>query len=107
MEEVGHFQNGERDYYQMKGSTGPLVYPAGFVYIFTVLKLMTGGDHSIAQIIFGFIYLVQTALVLLIAQPTANVSRNRMRLSYAAVAIAVGIAIAIAVTKELIGCCPL
>lgn len=36
MQEVKGFLNGERDYYNLRGDTGPLVYPAGFVYIYSV-----------------------------------------------------------------------
>lgn len=34
MEEVEGVVNGTYDYTLLKGDTGPLVYPAGFVYIF-------------------------------------------------------------------------
>lgn len=34
MEEVEGFLQGETNYMNLKGGTGPLVYPAGFVYIF-------------------------------------------------------------------------
>ena len=39
MEEVEGVVNGTYDYTLLKGDTGPLVYPAGFVYIFTGLYL--------------------------------------------------------------------
>lgn len=41
---------GERDYAQLKGGTGPLVYPAGFVYLFAWLKTLTGGSVAVAQV---------------------------------------------------------
>ncbi|KAK9753081.1 ALG3 protein [Popillia japonica] len=34
MQEVEGFLNGTLDYRHLKGDTGPLVYPAGFVYIY-------------------------------------------------------------------------
>jgi hypothetical protein len=41
---------GERDYEQLKGGTGPLVYPAGFVYLFAGLKQLTAGSVVAAQV---------------------------------------------------------
>jgi hypothetical protein len=38
MEEVEGVEMGEYDYAKLKGQTGPLVYPAGFVWIFMFLK---------------------------------------------------------------------
>lgn len=36
MQEVEGFLHGERNYFNLRGDTGPLVYPAGFVYIYSV-----------------------------------------------------------------------
>ena len=56
---------GERDYSQIKGQTGPLVYPAGFLYIYTALSWLTqGGQIAIGQIIFTALYLINQALVM-------------------------------------------
>ena len=41
MQEVGGFLSGERNYEMLRGDTGPLVYPAGFVYIFSILRWIT------------------------------------------------------------------
>ena len=41
MQEVKGFLHGERNYLEMYGNTGPLVYPAGFVYIFSILYWIT------------------------------------------------------------------
>ena len=41
MQEVSGVLDGERDYSKLRGDTGPLVYPAGFVYLFAVLKYIT------------------------------------------------------------------
>jgi len=59
MEEVGGFLNGTLDYQYLKGGTGPLVYPAGFVYIFSIFYFWTDKGTNIvsAQWIFGLLYL--------------------------------------------------
>lgn len=44
-----HLQ-GELDYAKLKGDTGPLVYPAGFVYLFAALRRLTGGSVVAAQV---------------------------------------------------------
>lgn len=36
MQEVKGFLDGERNYLNLRGDTGPLVYPAGFVYAYSV-----------------------------------------------------------------------
>jgi len=47
MQEVEGFLAGELDYKNLKGGTGPLVYPAGFLYLFTLLRLLCGwGDGN-------------------------------------------------------------
>ncbi|KAJ8389564.1 hypothetical protein AAFF_G00118010 [Aldrovandia affinis] len=65
MDEVEGVINGTYDYTQLKGDTGPLVYPAGFVYIFTALYYVT--DHGLnirtAQYLFAAFYLVNLLLV--------------------------------------------
>eukprot|EP01032_Pedospumella_encystans_P011344 gene11344-13193_t len=66
MEEVEGFLDGERDYTKIQGNTGPLVYPAGFLYIFTVLRWATNNGTNIfaAQCIFGVIYILTQAVVM-------------------------------------------
>ena len=66
MQEVQGFLDGERDYTKIKGNTGPLVYPAGFLYIFTLLKWMTEGGTNIfiAQCIFGVLYIITLTVIL-------------------------------------------
>jgi hypothetical protein len=49
MQEVEGYLNGERNYSNLKGDTGPLVYPAGFVYVFSVLRWMTDDGTNISQ----------------------------------------------------------
>ncbi|KAF6200803.1 hypothetical protein GE061_005249 [Apolygus lucorum] len=65
MQEVEGFLNGTLDYSQLKGDTGPLVYPAGFVYIYSALYYITdhGSNIRLAQYIFVGLYLVLLALV--------------------------------------------
>lgn len=41
MDEVKGVIDGEYDYKELKGPTGPLVYPAGFVYIFGAFYYLT------------------------------------------------------------------
>jgi len=69
MEEVeGWWIYGHTNYYLLQGSTGPLVYPAGFLYVFTVFRLWTqdGTNIQMAQHLFGIVYVVQLWIVLLI-----------------------------------------
>mmetsp|Transcript_18913 Transcript_18913/g.31285 ORF Transcript_18913/g.31285 Transcript_18913/m.31285 type:complete len:427 (-) Transcript_18913:54-1334(-) len=69
MEEVeGWWVDGIYDYRQLRGGTGPLVYPAGFLYLFAVLRQMTdlGTNVLRAQYIFGAFYLLQLLVVLMI-----------------------------------------
>ncbi|KAL0437607.1 UNVERIFIED_CONTAM: Dol-P-Man:Man(5)GlcNAc(2)-PP-Dol alpha-1,3-mannosyltransferase [Sesamum radiatum] len=66
MSQVTGFLGGERDYSKLKGDTGPLVYPAGFLYIYSGIQYITGGEVYPAQILFGFLYVVNLGLVLFI-----------------------------------------
>ncbi|XP_051482575.1 dol-P-Man:Man(5)GlcNAc(2)-PP-Dol alpha-1,3-mannosyltransferase isoform X2 [Apus apus] len=65
MDEVEGFANGTLDYTRLKGDTGPLVYPAGFVYIFLGLYYVTGrgADIRLAQHLFAGLYLLNLLLV--------------------------------------------
>lgn len=53
------------NYTQIEGPTGPLVYPAGHVYVFYLFKELTenGQNIRIAQYIFLCIYISQLILV--------------------------------------------
>ena len=47
MEEVkGPIDEGIFDYMQLRGATGPLVYPGGFVALYGALRALAGGDGS-------------------------------------------------------------
>jgi len=66
MEQVEHFKSGTRDYADIKGSTGPCVYPAGHLYLFSILHSLTNQGNNIlkAQLIFLVIYLINGLLVI-------------------------------------------
>ncbi|XP_072297489.1 dol-P-Man:Man(5)GlcNAc(2)-PP-Dol alpha-1,3-mannosyltransferase [Eucyclogobius newberryi] len=65
MDEVEGVINGTYDYTKLKGDTGPLVYPAGFVYIFSALYYITsqGVNIRLGQYIFAAFYLITLLLV--------------------------------------------
>ena len=65
MQEVKGVLNGTFDYTLLKGDTGPLVYPAGFVYIYIALYYATdhGQNIRLAQYIFACLYISHLCLV--------------------------------------------
>jgi len=66
MEEVDFWKDGEYDYRKIYGNTGPLVYPAGFLYLFGFLQWITNREIPKAQITFlGFYILIQTVVMTL------------------------------------------
>lgn len=78
MQEVeGPIVHGEWNYANIRGETGPIAYPAGFVWLYTGLRAAAGGDGSnvrIAQWIFAGVYVFTQAVVFLIyarARPKA------------------------------------
>lgn len=75
MQEVEGFINGTFNYYELKGDTGPLVYPAGFVYIYSFLYALTdrGTNIRLAQYVFIGIYLVFMVTVFSIYKNTKKV----------------------------------
>jgi alpha-1,3-mannosyltransferase len=67
MDEVeGPLLHNEFDYEKLKGDTGPLVYPSGFVYVFILLRFLTDGGANIpkAQAIFSLVHVGVMALAL-------------------------------------------
>ena len=66
MEQVSQFLSGERDYTRIKGGTGPLVYPAGHVYIYTGLYYLTerGEDIFMAQQLFAMLFIATLTIVM-------------------------------------------
>ena len=75
MQEVEGFLNGTLDYSKLKGDTGPLVYPAGFVYIFTILYYVTsqGVNIKLAQYLFALLHVILLILVFRIYERTKKV----------------------------------
>ncbi|KIW97919.1 uncharacterized protein Z519_01503 [Cladophialophora bantiana CBS 173.52] len=65
MAQVRMFLSGERNYAKITGPTGPLVYPALHLYIYSILYTLTDQGTNIlrAQIIFAGLYLVTLAVV--------------------------------------------
>ncbi|CBH15709.1 alpha-1,3-mannosyltransferase, putative [Trypanosoma brucei gambiense DAL972] len=65
MQEVKGFLDGELDYMKLKGDTGPLVYPGGFVWSHSALYFMTKGgvDVEMAQWLYLGIYVMVLVLV--------------------------------------------
>ena len=80
MQEVSMWlDDGIYDYRQIYGGTGPLLYPAGFLYLFAVLRWITktGTNIQMAQYIFLAMYLALQALVLAIYTRAARfISKN-------------------------------
>uniref|UniRef100_A0A7S1KNQ2 dolichyl-P-Man:Man5GlcNAc2-PP-dolichol alpha-1,3-mannosyltransferase n=1 Tax=Percolomonas cosmopolitus TaxID=63605 RepID=A0A7S1KNQ2_9EUKA len=65
MQEVDGFMKGDWDYANLRGDTGPLVYPAGFLYIFTVLRvLLSNGNIRQFQYFFMLLYVAFIGVVL-------------------------------------------
>jgi len=79
MEEVGEssgFLSGQRDYAHLQGGTGPLVYPAGFVYIYSGLYYLTNAGTNIllAQYLFLLLHFVFASVLMVIYHKTKRVS---------------------------------
>ncbi|OKL56273.1 Dol-P-Man:Man(5)GlcNAc(2)-PP-Dol alpha-1,3-mannosyltransferase [Talaromyces atroroseus] len=66
MQQIALYQAGERDYTAIKGDTGPLVYPAAHVYVYSFLYELTnqGQDIALGQIIFAGIYIATLIVVM-------------------------------------------
>ncbi|KAG0315028.1 dolichyl-P-Man:Man(5)GlcNAc(2)-PP-dolichol alpha-1,3-mannosyltransferase [Linnemannia gamsii] len=65
MQEVSGYLKGETDYTKLRGDTGPLVYPAGFVYIYSTLYYATDLGENIlrGQWIFMGLYMITLVVV--------------------------------------------
>ncbi|KAL1745653.1 glycosyltransferase family 58 protein [Schizophyllum fasciatum] len=64
MKQVKIYMEGELDYTNISGPTGPLVYPAGHVYIHELLYSITKGGQNmpLAQQLFALLYLTSQTL---------------------------------------------
>lgn len=67
MQQVEQFLAGERDYSLIKGDTGPLVYPALHVYIYSGLHAITqsGTNIVLAQVWFATLYVFNLGIAML------------------------------------------
>ncbi|VDN04295.1 unnamed protein product [Thelazia callipaeda] len=65
IQQVNRFEQGIRNYSEIRGDTGPIVYPAGHIWFYLILSRITNGGQNIrlAQYIFQFLYLVTMILV--------------------------------------------
>lgn len=93
MQEVKGYEMGELDYMNLRGDTGPLVYPAGFLYLYSWLKSLASAasdeasdllDGSTAadaiqriQWVFVILYIVNCAIVLGLYQKVLQITRQR------------------------------
>ena len=66
MQEVEGWLGGETNYEKLKGDTGPLVYPAFFLYLYSGIRWLTdeGRNIRVGQWLFGLIYLINLGVVL-------------------------------------------
>lgn len=66
MEQVRKFVEGELDYSELYGDTGPLVYPGGFAWVYTALYFITdaGSNIILAQWIFMVVYMLTLSMTL-------------------------------------------
>ncbi|UYV68714.1 ALG3, partial [Cordylochernes scorpioides] len=75
MQQAEGVMNGTWDYTQLKGDTGPLVYPGGFVWVYSLLYWLTskGTNVHLAQCIFMGLYLYNLLLVFRIYRRTTHI----------------------------------
>lgn len=81
MQEVESYLDGERDYMKIRGDTGPLVYPAGFLYFFAFLRRISrhGTDVRTAQQVFlGFYVATQLVVMMIYQTRISDIRKERM-----------------------------
>lgn len=84
MSEVDGYLKGERDYMNIRGGTGPLVYPAGFLYVYSFLRYLAGGDGTnirAAQWFFVGVYMCNRVVVSFIYKKVFDFGKGRARVS--------------------------
>ena len=67
-------QHGERNYSKLRGETGPLVYPAGFVWLYAQLWSVTDGGSDILQA--QYIHLVMYVVMLVVVAAIYRQNKN-------------------------------
>jgi alpha-1,3-mannosyltransferase len=95
MQEVKGYEHGERDYINIRGDTGPLVYPAGFLYLYSWLKSLASGASGASAVddefdgsttpeaikkiqwVFVVLYVINCAVVLGLYQMVLQITRQR------------------------------
>ncbi|CAK9291570.1 unnamed protein product [Gordionus sp. m RMFG-2023] len=75
MKHISIYKKGIYNYTKLEGPTGPCVYPAGFVYIYSTMYSITnkGKNLKMAQYIFSMIYIFNLMLVLNIYRKSKRV----------------------------------
>eukprot|EP00934_Nitzschia_sp_Nitz4_P004436 Nitzschia sp. Nitz4//scaffold157_size52427//32726//33925//NITZ4_006843-RA/size52427-exonerate_protein2genome-gene-0.9-mRNA-1//1//CDS//3329537464//4426//frame0 len=76
MQEVDFWMGGEYDYRKIYGGTGPLVYPAGFLYLFGLLQWLTNYEVSRAQPYFLLFYVSTQAIVMAMYTMVESLTRT-------------------------------
>lgn len=74
MVQIRLIAEGEYDYRKVEGPTGPLVYPAGHVFVYYLLRAVTsmGSNIQLAQYIFACLHTGAMALILRIYRQTKS-----------------------------------
>lgn len=82
MQEVEGVLNGNFNYTELKGDTGPLVYPGGFVLVFGILRYLTENGTNIrkAQYIFAFLHSFLVFVVCLCFHKISKKSKTQVPL---------------------------